>query len=363
MGVFKDWGDKLTGQGERRRGRAAQAASDALAKEQLNLSKEALAFAREQDATKQQLGSDWYNNQTGIATAEDARRFGLLPQIQENAQATMDEVMANAGLYYDEQTGNAYDAEGQLMGNAEELYANMTGDASRYSQDMLDSAQYSDDEYQQAAGQGSADVAQSFAKAREATRRNMLRAGINPNSSQYADQEIQSGNDEALAEAGTINSERRRMRAEARGATRDALTAGYGARTSAETTGRDARRSAITTGAGLVGSALQSGRSALDDAIRYGRGAMDDAYKTNLNTRSSQLGIGDPRLGMTSAALSQMNNNIGTYGAQAGQKSQQAQAHNAAGAAVLSDTLGAVATVAGSGSAKPPAPKEASATG
>lgn len=350
-------GDILSGGPQKRKGEAAQKQADALLQQQLDQAKAALDFAKEQDANKQKLGGEWYANQVDLAKQEDERRFGLLPQIYDNAQMTMDEVMSNAGLTYDQLTGNAYDAQGQLVGNANDLYSHLTSGADQYSQDLLKNAQYSDADYQQAAGASASDVTQSFAKAREATRRNMLRAGINPNSSQFANQEIQSGNDQALAEANAINAERRKMKLESRANTQNALTAGYDARTNAEITGRNAKASATTAGAGMVGNAINAGRGAIDSATRYGRGAIDDALKTNLNTHSAQMGVGDPRLGLTSAALTQMNNNIETYGAQAGLYDNRGQQYNAQGQQILSDALGAVGMIGGAMlGGKPPVP-------
>lgn len=82
---------------------------------------------------------------------------------------------------------------------------------------------------------------------------------------------------------------------------RDALTAGYNAKTNAETTGRGAIDSATRGGAALTTAATGMGRTAIDNATRTGRAGVADALQTNLNTKSAQLGIVDPRIGMPAA--------------------------------------------------------------
>lgn len=289
---------------------------------QVQLGRDQLDYLKEQDALKEALGGNWYDYQRGIAEEEDARRFGLLPQIQANAQAAADEAMANAGIFIDEVNGIAYDASGQMLGNAEELRASLADDAMQTSGQLMDNAQFSEDDYLQEAGRATADVSQAFGKSRDAARRNMMRYGIDPNS--MAGLETSSAMDQALAEADVVNRGRRDMRNVEQGRIRDALTTGYGMRNSATQAGYGAMDSAIRGGAALRTSATGAGRAALDEAIRYGRGGLTSSMLTNLGTRSEQLGITDPRIGMVSQTSAGYGNAANAYGNQALMANQNA---------------------------------------
>lgn len=361
--------------------RSAEAATGA----QLELGRDQLEFLQEQDEFRSELGSAWYDTQRGLAEQEDARRFAILPQLQDNAEAAMAEAMTNAGLFYDNVTGLAYDAAGQIFGNAEDLYYEMLGNADQYGGMAMDTARgyqsdivgnadrmydeltgnarYSDAEYQDAIGAASADVVQSFDKSRGLARRNMMRYGANPNSSEFARMESESALDQALAEANGMNTTRRSMRSEERSRLNDAILNGLTARASALesghgavdsatryaggmqrdaiTTGRSALDSATRAGAGLQISAEGSGRGALDEAIRYGRGMTDSAFRTNLATSSAQLGLVDPRIGLVTqtgpgygAVATALGNQASNASASANQNSSNAtSAMTAAGQA------------------------------
>ena len=95
-------------------------------------------------------------------------------------------------------------------------------------------------------------------------------------------------------------------------------------RSGAESTGRGALDSAIRGGAALKTSATGAGRAAIDEAIRYGRGGLTSSMMTNLGTRSEQLGITDPRIGMVSQTNAGYANTANAYGNQAAMANQQA---------------------------------------
>lgn len=339
---------------------------------QVALGREQLDYLKSQDELRQGLGSAWYDGQRNIAEQEDARRFGILPQLYDNASISFDETMANAGLFYDEATGLAYDANGQMVGNAEDLYSELTGNAAEYGGAALDNAyeyggeaignadrmydeltgnaRYSDTDYQAATDAASADVVQSFGKARDMTRRNMMRYGGNPNSSDFARFESGSALDQAAAEAGAVNTTRRSMKSEERGRLNDAilrgltaragaLESGYGAVDSATryaggmnadafTTGRGAIDSAVRGGAALRTSAVGAGRSAIDSAIQRGRGGLTQAMMTNLGTSSAQLGLTDPRIGIVSQTTPGYSTVAGALGNQASYSANNAAQYN-----------------------------------
>lgn len=331
-------------------------------------------YALDQDAWRKGLATDQFDWQRGIAELEDARRFGLYQDNIANQNAAFDEALTNAGLYYDETTGNALDAYGNVVGNANDLYAELTGNADQYGgmatsnaqgyqgdivgnadrmyDELTDNARYSDADYQQASDLASANVLQSFDKARGSARRNMLRYGGDPNSSDFARFENQSALDQALAESGAVNTSRRAMKSEERGrlnsaimagltARANALQSGYGATDSATRYAGESRGNAITTGRkmindaelagrGMVSSAYGSGRSAMDTAQARGRAGISDAYKTGIDTKSSQYGMVDPRLdlklegsGAYDAAANQYGNAAGTTSARATKEADQ----------------------------------------
>lgn len=365
-----------------KKGEAASAA-------ELQLQRDQFDYYRGKDENQMELGGAWYDWQRAVGEQEDARRFGLNDQNFTNAQDYFSEAMENAGLTYDELTGNAYDAEGRLLGNANDLYSELTGNADQYGgmvtsnaqgyqgdivgnadrmyDELTDNARYSDEDYQQASDFASANVLQSFDKARGSARRNMLRYGGDPNSSDFARFENQSALDQALAESGAVNTSRRAMKSEERGRLNDAIMAGltaragalesgYGAvdnanryaggmKRDAFTTGREGINRATTTGAGLTSSAILAGRSAMGGAIASGRGALTDAIGTNMNTRSTQLGMVDPRIGMPSTAGNVLGTMANTYGDRAAQYGSEAAANSAAASSALASGIGGAAQI------------------
>jgi hypothetical protein len=296
----------------------AQAAQDALMREQLQ-------YTKEQDALKQGWANDLYNEQRGLAEGENARVYGTLDQMDENASNYYDELSSNAGLTYDELTGNAYDTRDFLSGNAQSTYDELMGNA-----------RYSNDEYLQAGDEASADVTQSFDKSLGTARRNAMRYGINPNSSAFSDLESGAALDQAKADAGAQNTTRRGMKREERGRVADAITAGRGAIDSA---GR--------FGGTMVQGALTSGRSAIDSAIRNGRGAMQDVNTTRINVGDKRLGMNDPRLGYNAMQGSVMGAQAGTMGDRASNYGASASAYDTAALQSLSSGLKGAGTVIG----------------
>ncbi len=361
----------------------ANKASDA----QIALGHEQLDYLKDQDELKQGLGSEWYDYQRNLAEQEDQRRFDILPQVYDNAQASFDEVMANAGLYYDEATGLAYNASGEIQGNAWDLYGELTGNAQMYGEgaldnaysfqsdilgnadrtynELTDNARYSEQDYLDATGAASGDVVQSFDKSRGITRRNAMRYGLNPNSSEFSRMESDSAIDQALAEAGAVNTTRRSMKNEERGRLDSAIRAGLSARADAlrygsgavdsairysgdinrdaYTQGRGAIDSATRAGAALELSAVGAGRAGMDSAIRYGRGNLSNAMLTNLGTTSSQLGIVDPRIGM----VSQTNSGYGTLSNAYAQQAAAASANAASSSANATNAMVSAGSTAG----------------
>lgn len=306
-----------------------QAAASA---EQTALQRDQFDWQRERDENQQELGGAWYDWQRGIAGQEDARRFGLNRENFTNAQDYYDESMQNAGLTYDELTGNAYDAQGNLV-----------SDAYDSSQQLMDNAQYSDADYMDEEGRASADVTQAFEKARGSSRRRAMAYGIDPNSSAFLNSETGGGLIQANAEAGAINSGRRGMRSQERDRVRDAITTGYGMRSGA-----------TTAGTGMVNSAVLAGRSAMGGAIASGRGAIGDALKTNMSTRSEQLGLIDPRIGMTSTAGNVLGQMANTQGQNANNWGNQAAASNQAASSALAAGIGGAAQIYGYNQSRPP---------
>jgi hypothetical protein len=357
---------------QNRRADAALKSANQLNAAQLELGRDQLDYLMAQDEYRSGLGSAWYDNQRDIAEQEDARRFAILPQMYDNAQALFDERMANAGLFYDEATGLAYDAAGNMMGNAHDLFDSINENAQMYGGNALDNAygyqddivgnadrmydeltgnaRYSDADIQAAVDVASGDVAQNYDRATGMARRNMLRYGGNPNSSDFARFESNSALDEALAQVMAQNDTRRKMRADERdrmeraiqaglGARGSALQSGYGAVDSANRYAGDINERAINTGHGAIDSALRggtalqmsavgSGRAALDNAITSGRGALDDAMRTNLATSSAQLGLVDPRIGIVSQTGPGYSATAAALGQQAANNTAAANQHS-----------------------------------
>lgn len=301
---------------------------------QIGLQGEQFDWQVARDENQQELGGAWYDWQRGIAEEEDSRRFGLNRENFTNANNYYDESMENAGLTYDELTGNAYDAQGRLV-----------SDAYDSSQELMDNAQYSDDEYLDEEGRASADVTQAFEKARGSSRRRAMAYGIDPNSSAFLNSETGGGLIQANAEAGAINSGRRGMRNAARDRTRDAITTGYGMRSGA-----------TTAGTGMVNSAVLAGRSAMGGAIASGRGAIGDALKTNMSTRSEQLGLIDPRIGMPSTAGNVLGQMANTQGQNANNWGNQAAASSQAASSALAAGIGGAAQIYGYNQNRPQPP-------
>lgn len=306
-----------------------QAAASA---EQTALQRDQFDWQKARDENQQELGGAWYDWQKGIAGQDDARRYALNDQNFTNAQDYADESMQNAGLTYDELTGNAYDAQGNLV-----------SDAYDSSQQLMDNAQYSDADYLDAEGQASADVTQAFDKAQGMTRRNLMAYGIDPNSSQFINSQAGGGLAQAGAEVNAINSGRRSMRDTERNRVRDAITTGHGMRSNA-----------TTAGTGMVNSAVLAGRSAIGGAVANGRGAIGDALKTNMSTRSEQLGLIDPRIGMPSTAGNVLGQMANTQGQNANNWGAQAAASNQAASNALAAGIGGAAQIYGYNQARPP---------
>ena len=83
-------------------------------------------------------------------------------------------------------------------------------------------------EQERMAGQAGADVEQAYGLQREQNAREMARYGINPNSSTALSAMAQSGNDEALAKAGSMNTSRLQSRAMGMAMMADAANMGRG---------------------------------------------------------------------------------------------------------------------------------------
>lgn len=327
MGLLQDWGDKLTGEDKRRKGRGQEAKQNELMAEQNRLSGEALDYAKDQDAQRLGFATDWYNEQRD-----------QLPQFMDNATAAFDEAGENADDYYNEMVGNADQYSGQVLGDAQGYQSDILGNAD----EMLANADYSDADYLDEEGRASADVTQAFEKARGASRRRALAYGVDPNSSAFLNSEVGGGLTQANAEAGAINSGRRGMRSQER----DRTAAALGYKGGAITSGYGAVDNATRYGGGLKRDAYTQGRGAKDAATRYGRGMIADA----LNTKRNLI---DPRLGLNGQTLGQMNNNISTTGNQAAIWGNRAAGNQAAGNAVLGDMLSLAGTVAGGMAAGP----------
>ena len=252
----------VVGGGPERRKAEDAANKQAAAEEQQNqMLQSALDTARAYDTQQQQLGGQWYDTQTGAARTDDAAHLAAL---------------------------------NDLSGNADRMYNELT-----------DNARYNANDYSQAADQASADVSQQYGTAADETRRNLLRYGVNPNSSDFTRFEHQSNLDKAKAAAGAINSGRLSMR--------------------------------------------QNEKSNLASAISAGLGAKMNANTAALNNRSELLGINDPRIGLPSTELMQQNANANAYGNRAGLYGNASANYYSHQNDVLGDVIGAGAQVIGAG--------------
>lgn len=361
MGLFGGITDSL-GLTDNKGAKKAQQRADQAIADQNAQAKEALDYAKSQDAQKLGYATDWYNEQRGLVDAEDARRFGLLPQFMDNATSAYDEALTYADDYGNQIGGYADQYSDQVLGDAQGYQSDITGNADRMYDELTGNAKYTDADYADALGSSSADVVQSFGKARDMTRRNAMRYGVNPNSSDFARMEVQSGLDQAKAEAGAQNTTRRGMKTDERNRMRDAISQGLTARGSALTSGYGAVDNATRFGYGAKNDAAARGFGARDNANRYGRGMVGDALNTNLNTRSSKIGLVDPRTGLTSMTLNQMNNNIGTAGQQAGMYNNNAMTLNQSNMGFNRELFGAAVGAATGGSTSAPAPPTSGAS-
>lgn len=324
-GKIEDAWKDVSGSNQRQDAKKSQKKSEEAMATQAGMMQQALDYAKERDTQQLGYATDWYDEQRRLAAEDDARRAGITGRMYDNASSLSTELLGNADEYGGMGLRAADEYRTGIMGNADRLYNELT-----------DNARYSDFDYQDATGVASADVVQAFNKARQTTRRNAQRMGLDPNSSDFARMESRGSLDQAAAEADAMNRTRRNMKHEERGRLNDAIMSGL-----------TARGNAITQGYGAVDNAQRYAGNLKRDAYTTGRNAMDSVYRTDLGNRSGMMGLADPRMGLSSATLNQLNNNITGYGGQAAQYGNMANSQLQAGQAMMGDLIGAGAMIGG----------------